>query len=462
MSERRLTAAVFAAAFALIALLTKPQIVSWNDASRFATIDALTHQHTFAIEGSRYVDATKDKYAYAGHIYSDKPPALALQGTVVASAIAPLGLELGAKRSAAIYAIVLFTVGLWFAAGCTYAYAFSRMLGAGERLAVLVAALTGAGTLILPYGTVLANHVPAGAAALAGAYHLLRSRAVWGHAVAAGILFSLAYAFDPAAVVFVVFASVMLWRTPPRRWGVVALAAAPIVAAQLAFNLAVSGSVEPPALNQSSWNDQASPFYRGPAQSAFFFDSPRSYAAYAAYVLVGAKGLISYTPLVLVAAYGYVLWFASGGVPRRLTIAVGATVCLYVALIVAFTDDYGARNYGERRYVDLMFLLCAGLTPALAALRGRLGAIAARVLAVLSIAAAALGTIAPFGGKLGQVGFVVAGREFVHIASRAPVQAALDVVLLLAIVVAVLRAWPRDQGLLGTTVFVERSGSQTR
>jgi hypothetical protein len=457
-------AVVFIAAFGLIALVTKPYVLSWNDGSRVATIDAIVHEHTFAIERTRYGARTQDKYAHGGHTYSDKPPALAVEGALVAWAIAPLGIDLdGPQAGRAIYAIVLCTVGLWFAIGSAYAYAFARALGAGVRRAVLVAALTGIGTLILPYATLLVNHVPSGAAALAGAYHLMRARGEGRHAIAAGVFLSLACAYDAAMIVLAVFALVMLWGAPLRRWLAVGLAAVPVVALQLAFNVAVSGALGPPALNQSSWSDPSSPFHRAD-QTLFFFRSPVDYLQYAAYVLVGAKGLISYTPLVLVAGYGFVRMYAAGGLLRRFTIAIAVTFALYFALIVAFTNDYGALDYGERRYVDLLFLLCVGLTPAFEAVRGTMGVLAVRALLVASLAAAMLGAVEPFGGAPGESGYTVALREFARLAHRAPLQAILDAAVLVVVVILVLRSWPggRPQDFSETTVFVEGSGSHTR
>ena len=145
-----------------------------------------------------------------------------------------------------------------------------------------------------------------------------------------------------------------------------AAACVPVVAAQLAFNEAVSGALGPPAMNQASWADPSSPFHRAD-QALLRFSSAGDYLRYAAYLLVGDKGLISYTPLALVCAYGFVRMAAAPGVMRRIALAIAATFVLYFVLMVAFTDDYGALNYGQRRYVDLFFLLCVGLGPALAA-----------------------------------------------------------------------------------------------
>jgi hypothetical protein len=439
--ERRGPLVVFFVALAFCALVTKPRAISWNDISRLATVDSLVSRHTFAIDGSPFAARTADKYRYAGRTYSDKPPALELQGAAVAAALAPLGISLERTPGTAIYLITLFTAGVWFALGCAYAYAFQRLLGFGQGTARLVAALSGLGTLALPYASILSNHVPAGAAALAGAYHLVRARDSTAQAALGALFLTLSYAFDSAAIVLAILAVLLLWRAPARTWTVFAAACVPIVAAQLAFNAAVSGALGPPAMNQASWADPFSPFNRGAHQSVFFFSSAADYARYALYVLFGDKGLISYTPLVLVSAYGFALMWRTSPMQRRIVLAIAATFAAYLVLIVAFTNDYGALNFGQRRYVDLIFLLCVGLGPALAKLQTGAAAVVARIAIVWSIAVAMLGTVAPFGQSRGEAGYAFALEDFVRLTHRAPVQAALDVIALLLTVLLVLRFW---------------------
>jgi hypothetical protein len=438
--RRRYPAVVFCLAFVLCALVTKPHALSWNDTSRLATIDSLLSRHTFAIDDSPFAARTGDKYRYAGRTYSDKPPAVALQGAAAASALAPFGVTLASTPGRAIYIITLATAGVWFALGCAYAYAFGRLLRLEPGLAALVAALSGIATLALPYATVLANHVPAGAAAIAGAYHLVRGRQRASHAMLAALFFTLAYAFDSAAVVLAVCAFVLLWGAPPRIWAAFGAACVPVLAAQLAFNVAVSGGLGPPAMNQASWADPSSPFHR-PDQSLLLFSSAGDYVRYAIYLLVGDKGLFTYTPLALLCAFGFVQMWRAAGLERRIAVAIVATFAAYYTLMVAFTNDYGALNYGERRYVDLFFLLCAGLGPALTALRGGIAAVGARFAVVWSIAAAGLGVIAPFGEPRGIPGYVFALGEFVRLAHRAPAQALIDVAVLLVTIYLVLRSW---------------------
>jgi hypothetical protein len=456
--QRRAVVVIFVAALALCAAITKPHATSWNDLSRLATIESLASRHTAAIDDSPFSPKTEDKYHFRGRTYSDKPPALALQGAVVATALAPLGIVLARTPERAVYLITLLTVGVWFALGCAYAYAFQRLIGIAPRRAALVAAITGLGTLALPYATVLANHVPSGAAALAGVYHLVRARKRNGALDAAlgGLFLALAYAFDASAVVFAVAAVMLLWGAPLRLLLACAAACAPVVAAQFAYNASVSAGWGPPAMNQTTWSDPASPFHRAD-QSLLHFSGAGDYARYVLYLLLGAKGLVSYTPLALLAAYGLARMWRTP--QRRIALAIGAACALYFALMVAFTNDYGALNYGERRYVNLFFVLCAGLGPALEALPAGAAAVAGRIAVAWSMALAMLGTIAPFGEPRGVGGTVFAVQEFERLIHRAPVQAGLDVLVGAVMILLVQRAW--SSAAAPTSGTVRRGASRS-
>ena len=435
--ERRTVVVIFALAFGLCALLTKAHATGWNDGSRIATIDALTANHTFAIDGSPFAVGLGDEIRFRGTTYSDKPPLLPLLGAGIASLLAPFGITLRHAPGTTIYLVTLFTVGVAFAVGCVYLYAFVRLLGYDRRLAAAVAALTGTGTLALPYAIVLANHVPCGAAGLAGAYYLVRAReGKPALAAAAGGLLGLAYAFDAAGVVFGVTAVVLLWGMPLRSWLLCAAAGVPFVVLQFAYNLRISGSVLPTAYNAGVWSNTAW------ASQVFAVYSLGDYLHFVFDLLIGTKGVFVYTPLMLVAAYGFAVMVRTPGTARRVAAAVLATTAIYIALIVFLQNDAGAKNFGERRYVDLFFLLGIALGPALATVRGAAAVVAVRVAIACSVAIAALGTVAPFGGKAGEPGFVYASAAFAGLAHSAPIQAVLDVVLLIVMLALVLRLVP--------------------
>jgi MFS family permease len=438
--DRRTTIVVFLVALAFCALLTKSHVTSWSDQSRVATVDALTSNNTFGIGGSPFAGRLGDEITYRGKTYSDKPPLLSLLATAVVLVAAPFGVSLRQTPAAAIYVMTLFTVGVWFAIGCAYAFAFARLLGFARRIAIAVAALTGAATLALPYAIVLTNHVPCGAAGLAGCYHLVRARnGATAHAALAGLFFALAFAFDPAGILLTIAGAVLLWGQPVRRWFAAVAAGVPVVALQMAYNLHVSGSALPTAFTGSVWKTAPIPSWATEPQP-FVLHSLGDYAGFALNVLIGGKGLLTYTPLVLVAAYGLGVMWRSGGVMRRLALAVVATTAVFVVMIVTLQNqDAQAQNFGERRYVDIFFVLCVALGPALASVRNRIAAAAVLVCVAISVTIAALGTVAPFGGERGEGGFSYASAAFVALYHRSPVQAAIDVLLLIVLIVALVR-----------------------
>ena len=359
-------------------------------------------------------------------------------------AAAPFGVSLRQTPATAIYLMTLLTVGVWFATGCAYAYVFQRRLGFERRVAAAVAALTGVATLALPYAIVLTNHVPCGAAGLAGCYHLVRARD--GGASARG------------ACRIVLRARVRVRRRGDSARGrgrraAVGTARAPVAhrdrcgrtgrRAADGVQRARVGQHPADRVHRQRVDDGADPAGRHRNRSRSFCTPPPITRSPQLHVLVGGKGLLSYTPLVLVAAYGLAVMWRTGGVLRRLATAIVAATALFVVTIVTLQiQDAQAQNFGERRYVDLFFMLCVALGPALVSVRSRLAAAAVRACVVISVAIAALGTVAPFGGERGEAGFSFASASFGALYQRSPVQAALDVLLLLAVVAFVVRLVP--------------------
>ncbi len=445
----RVAILVVCLAFVMCAALTKRHVVSWNDASRFATVDALVADHSFAIDGSGYAAATGDKIRVRGRTFSDKPPLLSALGAVVAGALGTAGISLRRTPETAIYLITLSTVGAAFTIGCWYAVAFQRRLGFDERRSAAVAGATVLGTLALPYATVFTNHVPAGVAGLAGTYYLMFERTRVRGALLAGLCLSLAYAFDPGAVVFAVLAAVMLAGSPPRTIALFVAACVPVVALQVGYNFIVTGSPLPPIFNHAVWSDPTLPEYMPPTTPIVTQFTLPSYLQFAAEQLIGSKGLFVFTPLAAVSVFGVVTMWRAGAELRRLGSAIAATAVVLFVLIVVFQNDEFSRNFGERRYVDIAFVGCTPLGVAFAAVRGALGSLVVRIAVGASVLIAALGTVAPFAGGYNQSGFVFAWQELGTIAHRNPSQACEDVIA--ACVLLALMLWLMRGAFAGET-----------
>jgi len=397
VSERRLYLALFLGALCACALVTKSSAVSWNDRSRFATIESLVDRGTFAIDRSPFAD-TKDEYRYRGRLYSDKSPLLQLEGAAAAEAVRVFGISLGRAQGAAIYLTTLLTIGPWFALGIVYAYAFQRDLGFDRRIALAVALATGFATLGFPYAAVFSNPVPTGVASLAAIFHLRRASDRRVDAVLGGLFLAVAFAFDAGSVT--VFLAALFVLLPVRPLSTIALAIAaivPLVGLQLAYNRNVSTGFGPPALNQATWSDPHSPFYLA-HPTVLRLAGPAAYAGYGVALLVGNQGLFSYSPLMLASLAGFVaMWRSDVPEKRVLAFAIAVSSIVYAALVWLQTQDFASSTYGDRRWVAISYLLCVPLGEVfLAARTSRIGRIALAALVAVSAAIAVLGTVAPF------------------------------------------------------------------
>ncbi len=214
------------------------------------------------------------------------------------------------------------------------------------------------------------------------------------------------------------------------------------------YTLAISGSIIPTVFNERVWSDPSLPLHDWSSWMHPY--TPAQYAGFAVNLFFGdALGLFVYMPVMLVGAYGYTVMLRGVEPMRRVALAALLTAAVYVLAIVFLQNDSWSQNFGERRFVDIVFLLCVALAPALAAVRGVAARTAVGLAAAVSVAIAALGTVAPFAGQPGEPGLAFGVREFEALCRRAPVAGAIDAVLLVVLVVSIVRM--TDRALAGAT-----------
>ncbi len=232
-----------------------PWQMSGGEASRWATVQALVEQQTFAIEGTLFA-AAADHDVVAGHSYSNKPPT---QGLLLAGPYWVLyhgprgGLRFRDDPALVEYllTVIAVTLPVALAAGMVYRmgrlFELTRPWRAGLGLAVVL------GSGMVSYATVLNPYAPAAALTLSAAAilvqvsrtrHPLRSGA---YLTFAGFFAALAAAIYPAAAVFAVgFAAVILamrWRPSLRVGGVLmyGIGCVPPVLLHLSLSLPITG-----------------------------------------------------------------------------------------------------------------------------------------------------------------------------------------------------------------------------
>lgn len=174
--------AIFFIFLALFAIFTKHQGGSWNDQSRFATIEALVEnpqsQPRFAIDYTTWGWWTGDKIFDGEHFYSTKPPVLSVLGAGIYYLLHNMfGLSYSNPRhEGLIYFILTFLLmGIPCAGMLALFYDMMRRMGLSKKHAVFLTSALGIGSLFLSYTLVFNNHTFAGAMVFFGFYFLMRA-----------------------------------------------------------------------------------------------------------------------------------------------------------------------------------------------------------------------------------------------------------------------------------------------
>jgi hypothetical protein len=336
-----------------------------NQASHYALVRALD-SGTARID--RWQAETVDKSRYEGHYYSVKAPGVAFATVPWFAATDALGLLGKVRRAGEREAreepvadhraqlvreqrTVTWLLGLWavvlpaLALLLLVRFAADRVApGYGTAAAVAV----GAGTLVLPFSTLLYAHVPAAALAF-GSYVLARR----GRMALAGLLGGLAVLVEyPVALIVAVLAvSARSWRY---------LAGGAVGAALLlAYNQWAFGDPL-----HMSYDDVVG--FSGQDEGIFGVTLPDPGAAWD--LLLAPKGLLVLTPVVAAGAFGLVrarLWAP---------LAVVVVTFLYDA---AYYLPFGGDVPGPRFLVPMLPFLALGIAVALRELAAPTVALAA-------------------------------------------------------------------------------------
>jgi len=422
MQKRRdFTIGVAVFFFLLWVLFTHSHVNSWNDASRLATVEALVHQGTWAVEGTTFGDRTADRVFLNGHFYSDKPPVLPFLAagvyTVlyrgfhisfdftgwcdpVASPCSCFALLCPQPPDWAYYLLTLVLIGLPSALMLALFYRSTAFLDLPNPLALLVTGVLGLGTLVFPYSLVFNNQIPAAASVMVGFYALLRSKTCnsssTGWLLVAGFATALAFTFDLLAVPFLVFFfGVTLLRHRRRTWAFLLGSFIPLVLLA-ALDWWMLGDPLPPSMHPSGFSYPDSLFPSTPTGNL----APANVLDYGFRMMFGDRGLFNLSPVSLWPVFG--LWLLFRERSHRLWSEMVALALASLALVLGlalFTQDFGGLSYGARwltEAVSPLFFFAA--RPRLYRSLWQRSLFAA--LAVISLFSAWQGAISPWGVTL--------------------------------------------------------------
>ncbi len=329
-------------------LCTQPDVsISGNEASRFAVIEAWGERGEFAIERSCF--PTVDRVERNGRRYSDKP----LPATFLAGSLYGAFHKFTGKSFRTDYHQLVFRINaLWGNLTALLLYwwlfnAFRRVRGGTLPLKAGLAAACVLTGWIFAYDTVLNNHTPAALAALGTFVTLEKFRRRPGMlpAALAGLSAGVLGWLDlPSGAVFGgMVLAVLPFSAPPGKQ----------LGSDLAAGCAGAGTLIFHGLLNLYAYGTLLPLYVGTG-GTFFAGTNKNWLEYAWENLLGARGLFSYQPFLLLA------FPAVFALRKRLTVAERGTLLAVagaVLLYLGITDEYGGAAYGFRYLIVTIPLL---------------------------------------------------------------------------------------------------------
>lgn len=337
----------------------------WPDVSRLGLTQSIALHGSLRID--RYNAQTQDKSLYHGHWYSDKAPGISFLALPTFEAMRLTRLAGTGeyhdgiwRRGRLLLAARILTGGLAFLVCVLLVGLAAEELREGTGIPV--AATFGLGTMALPLAATVLGHLAAGAAAL-GAFLLARR----GHPLAAGVCAGAAVLLEyQAAVAAAAVGAYVLWRSRSvRAIALYVLGALPL--------LAVLGTYDALAFG-SPFHVSYGYVWGVPEQQHNLFGVGAPTLHGLREVLVGHRGLIVFSPVLILAAAGLVLLWRRG--LRAEAAVCGFVSVAFVLLDAGYFDPLGGLSPGPRFVAPALPFLVLGLTEAFARWPWLTGAVA--------------------------------------------------------------------------------------
>jgi 4-amino-4-deoxy-L-arabinose transferase-like glycosyltransferase len=386
---------VLGAATFVAVVSARPYAGSWNDGASLAAVECVVDYGTLAIDRSVFVEparrdasaaapyptddallmnrGTLDKVFVDGRYYAAKPfvPSLLMAGEY--KALQSLrGLTARRSPAAFIFWMTLLSSGLAYVVAVCCVYELSRRVLGSPPAALAMAASFGLGSLALPYARHVNGHLPqlAAAAALLLALHAFAERVrggrkPWGLAAAVGTFGGLAYVFDQGTgpALWACLLPLLVFRCRRLGWSgaalmaVVLAAASPWIVGQHLLNLRVGHTIW--AINSvpAHFDWPGSPWNAATMSGVYSHEGATELASYAGQMLVGKKGFLLHSPVMLaaVAAWAGLLLRRRSREPERPELWFGFAWAVSTWLLYAWgSNNYSGRCASVRWFLPLL------------------------------------------------------------------------------------------------------------
>jgi hypothetical protein len=299
-----------------------------------------------------------DRAVYGGRSYSDKAPGISFLAVPAYAAERAAGANPRPRRwdsegDLRLWALRVASGGLMFLLGVFLVGRAAEGLAPGTGAAA--AAIFGLGTLASPLAATLFGHVAAGALGLAAFLLAARPSPSNKLLLGAGLFAGAAVLVEYQAALIAL--AVLVYANRRARW--IALGALPAVVLLAAYDYAAFGSPF-----HLSYRYVANRFAERQHGGFFGIGAPSAHGLKD--VLVGDRGLLLFSPVLVLAAFGlWILW--RRGLRAEALVAVFVTVA-FVLYDAGYFLPYGGNSPGPRFLAPALPFLALGLGPALARL----------------------------------------------------------------------------------------------
>lgn len=353
----RLAAIAWSIAVAALVLAAWSAPVRNNPASRISTIECLVDHGDWSIDAATHRYVTTDKVRVGDHFYSSKPPVYAAAGAVLYAGLQrATGWELAEHPQQVVFWLRLLMQVLPFGLGAIVAGRFLRREVTQVSVWFWGFVAFAGGTFVFGYSADVNNHSLAALlvlAAMVGTMRLGRgdnSAWLW---LGTGFAAALAVTIDLGAGVFALLSAGFL-LLKARRSGLAyyILGAGLPILVHAALSLHVTGSLLPFYGNDALYDYPGSYWL-----ASRDFDALNEPAGvYGLHALLGHHGLLSMSPLFVLAIPG--LWFWCQRTGQRLEgLWLSGSVVVTIGLYIGF----GPRNYGGTAQGMRWFIILAPL-----------------------------------------------------------------------------------------------------
>lgn len=349
----------------LIVFFTRFQQASWNDGSRFATVQNLVEKHSFTIDHSMFF--TFDKVWIGNHFYSDKPPLLSLIAAVPYYFLHATGRNLVDHPRSFIFITNFFVLFLPLAIFVFILYfCLQRYSGLSKDRSLLLALLFCLGSSFLPFATVLNNHLPAallvGIATLILFYRIEDiSRSflfLAGLALGLGVAFDLGVGFIAVSFfLFILFFKGFSQKTTKDLCFFSAGLVIPLLIHWL-VNQRITGDILPASMHAEFFVYDGSKFTQNNLTSVgLVVGNFSQWVSYVWLMTFGRRGFFLHNPLLTAGLLLVVYYFFTGAKKIKY---FSASIIFSVLMVILYYSLYG-QGAGGGSYTVRWFVILASL-----------------------------------------------------------------------------------------------------